>query len=594
MKLGRKNDGFVLTGVLMLLLIATLVGGAFLFSARNSFASVDKWRERDDCLTAIQSGLEQREYELMPQSSTGGLSYAVLNGVANKVNESWTKTHVNNWSTDPSTVVVTGITDSCSVSSDLLTGTIQLTITNTAWTRLGKTTRKVREVITIISTSALGGGGAGNVFDNTFFIDNIGVFSGVNCDFNGDVYANKDMDLKFSSMKVNGDSRAGGVNVSGSKIYKSDAWGTPSSAGAYGSQSYSGVNFANRVRPAEYTQYDKTKPQDYWPQGYKGSCVFYDNQPVLDMPFIGPLSDYETMAVANTGTVSGIYRVSATGVLTNRNLGTVSAVWGDGAGENAGVGTNDTGALILIGTAANPIQLNRIFVARGDIYIRGYYTGRGTLYAGRNIYVIGDLRAVNPPTWNHPDSNPSNTAAINRNKDFLGLCAKGSVSLGDQSEMNVSFLTTPVTGSHATDISDIELGYVSYTANGVPYFNGNYTARDGNGSQLRSDGTPRYFYTPMIGSTAFTGLGGVGQIGWLDVVLYANHLIAGDYASNAVLNGAMICRDESIVRHGNLSYNWDIRVGSKSKDGQNFNGDFQGPQTTPHTTMIVKWTELVP
>jgi len=589
MKPERKNEGFVLTGVLMLLLVATVVGGAFLFSARNSFGTVDQWRERDDCLSAIQSGLELREYGLYMRM-TNGFSINMLDVLANLNNQMWTNTYVNNWSTDPSTVCITGTTSSGSSVKNISSNTAMVTITNTAWAKLGRTTRKVREVITYIySPPDQQIGGSGEVFDNAFFIDNIGVFSGVNCDFNGDVYANKDMDLKFSSMKVNGDSRAGGVNLS-KQLYKSDEWP------AYGVQSYAGVAFANRVRPAEYTDYNKANTNTYWPQGYKGSITFYDHQPVLEMPFIGPISEYQAFAIAKTGSVSGVYSVNAAGVLTNKSLGTIVAVWGDGAGENAGIGTNDTGCLILIGTTNNPIQLNSVFVATGDIYIKGYYTGQGTLYAGRNIYVIGDLKAMNPPTWPHPDNTPDNTAAINRTRDFLGLCAKGSVSLGDQSELSVSFLTTPVTGSHATDISDIELGYVTHYIGGVAYFNGNYTERDGqNKDQLRSDGTPRYFYTPMIGMTAFGGLGGVGQIGWIDAILYANHLVAGDWASNAVLNGAMICRDESIVRHGNLAYNWDIRVGSKSKDGQNFNpgllGDFP---SAPHIVKIVRWTELAP
>jgi hypothetical protein len=78
-------------------------------------------------------------------------------------------------------------------------------------------------------------------------------------------------------------------------------------------------------------------------------------------------------------------------------------------------------------------------------------------------------------------------------------------------------------------------------------------------------------------------------------VLYANHLIAGDFAVNAVLNGAMVCRDESIVRHGNLSMNWDIRIGSRSKDGQNFHPGLLGKfPSSPRITKIVKWTELAP
>jgi len=234
------------------------------------------------------------------------------------------------------------------------------------------------------------------------------------------------------------------------------------------------------------------------------------------MPFVGPLSEYENYATASSGTVSQVYSVSATGVLSNRNT-TVSAVWGDGAGENAGIGTNDNGCLVLIGTTNNPIVISNVVVATGDVYIKGYYTGQGTIYAGRNIYVIGDLTAVDPPTWPHPDNNPIATADANKTKDFLGLCAKGSMAFGDPSALDVSFLTSPYTGSHATDSSDAELGYVSYYSNGIPYFDGDYTQPDGDGTALRSDGTTRHFYDPMISAVAMTtGLRPSSRLGWLD------------------------------------------------------------------------------
>jgi len=487
------------------------------------------------------------------------------------------------YSPSPSAITVTVVTTSGANVYNATNYTSQVTLTNIASATHQGITRKVREVIQYRFASAPAVGGSdGSVFDNVFFIDNIGFFSGVNADFNGDVYANQDIDLQYSSIRLNGDSYAGGVNTS-QNLYRNQPWAS------YGSQTY-----ADRARPAEYTDYNRSNTNTYWPQGYDEVVNFYDNQIVKEMPFIGPLAEYQAYAITNNGSVSQVYAVSAAGILSNRNT-TVAAVWGDNSGENAGIGTNDTGCLILIGTSANPIVISNIVVATGDVYIKGYYTGQGTLYAGRNIHIIGNLIAKNPPTWPKPDSNPVATATANRTRDFLGLCAKGSMIFGDYSTLDTSLLRSPHTASHATDVSDASLGYVSYYSGGVPYFDGDYTARDANGAGTRSDGTPREFHEPMIGDTAMAALGVQAWIGWFDGALYANHLIAGDFDNNAVLNGAFICRDEAVKRHGNLVLNWDIRLGSKSYDGMSFSPWLPGMlprQSNVYRT--IKWTELAP
>lgn len=573
MKAAEKKQGFVLTGVLMLLLIAALIGGAFLFSARSSFATVDQWRVRDECLLGVQSGLERRKYTVDQGFRTNYNvthswdSLDVLASLNSTSVERWT----NSYSPAVHVVTTTVVTTSGSVTKNTSNYTAEVTLTNIAYATHGGITRKVREIIKYSYASAPAVGGEdGTVFDNVFFIDNIGFFSGVNADFNGNVFANQDIDFQYSSIKVNGDRYAGG-EITSYKTYKNDEWS------AYGSQAY-----ANRTPPAEHTDYNRSNTNSYWPQGYDDNVASYEWSEVKEMPFVGPLSEYQSYAAAAGGTVSDSSK-------------TVSAVWGDGSGENAGIGTNDTGCLILSGTAANPINLNGIVVATGDIYIKGYYTGQGTLYAGRNIYIIGNLVAVNPPTWPKPDNSPQTTANANKTKDFLGLCAKGSMFFGDYSTLDTSLLKEPHTASHATDASDASLGYVSYYSGGIPYFDGDYTQVDGNGLALRSDGSARHFFEPMISDAAMSALGVQSWIGWFDAVLYANHLIAGDFDSNTVLNGGFVCRDEAVKRHGNLVLNWDIRLGSKSLDGMGFAPWLPGMlprQTTVYRT--VKWTELIP
>jgi hypothetical protein len=585
MKSGKKNTGFVLTGVLMLLLIASLIGGAFLFSARSSFATVDQWRSRDECLLGVQSGLERRKYavdqafraDYNETHSWDSLdTLATFNG--STTYEKWT----NYYSASPHVVTVRVDTTVGTVTKTVSNYTADVTLTYEASATHNGIKRKVREVIRYRYASAPSvGGGDSTVFDNVFFIDNVGFFSGVNCDFNGDVYANKDLDLQYSSIKVNGD-RYSGAELLSHKDYKNDTW-----------SKYDDQTYANRARPTEYTDYNRSNTNTYWPQGYNDQTITtYEWADIKEMPFVGPLSEYQAYALASGGAVSQAHFVSSDGTVSNSGQ-TVYAVWGDAAGENAGIGTNDTGVLILIGTEADPINISGIVVATGDIYIKGYFTGQGTLYAGRNIHVIGNLVAKDPPTWPKPDSNPQATATANKTKDFIGLCAKGSLFFGDYKALDTSLLKSPHTASHATDASDAALGYVSGYSGGIPYFDGDYTEVDGDGTAVRSDGSARHFYQPMISDTAMTALGIQSWIGWFDAVLYANHLISGDFDDNAVLNGGFVCRDESVKRHGNLVLNWDIRLGSKSFDGQSFSPWLPGMlprQTTVYRT--VKWTEL--
>lgn len=577
MKTKQNNDGFVMTAVLMLLLIGALVGTVFLFSARNSFSVVENWQASDECLLGIQSGMEYRKYEIDDafRTATTSVSWDSLDMLGN-MNSVETEIWTNQYSTEMNVVTVTVTTTSGSVVKDSVnyTAEVDLTMTGTA-THKG-ITRKVQEVVRYRFTSAPDVGGDASVFDDVFFIDNVGFFSGVNADFNGDVGANMDIDLQYSSIRLNGDAYAGGVNTS-KKLYKNMDWDD------YGTQSFSGQDFSDRTRPAEYTDYNRSNTNTFWPQGYDEDVNFYDGVEQKDLPFVGPLDEYADYAIANGGVVSD----------SNK---TVNAVWGDDAGENSGIGTNDTGCLVLVGTTNNPININGIVVATGDIYIKGYYTGQGTLYAGRNIHVLGDLIATDPPSWPKPDSNPHATAEANKSKDFLGLCAKGNLLFGDYTRYDTSLLKEPHTASHATDASDADLGYVSYYSGGEAYFDGDYTQVDGDGTAVRSDGSSRHFFEPMLGDADLVALTGpiAEELHWVDGVLYANHLVAGEF-SNAVLNGGFVCRDESIKREGNLVLNWDIRLGSASYDGQNFAPWLPGmlPRQIP-VPRTISWMEVAP
>lgn len=594
----QSNEGFILTAVMMLIVLASIIGGAFLVSARGTNKTIENWKAYDECLLAVQSALESVNYSmytnLLADIHANGNRRDSLQVLANE--NFTTDIVVTDGTAVPPSVSVAGVgvqsasASVITVNVSVVSGAMNEVVTNNSSdivincdalaTHRG-VTRRVQEIVTYNyngSASKPGpGGGDSDVFNNVFFIDNHGFFSGVNCDFNGDVGANLDVDLQYSSIRLNGDAYAGGECTS-KKLYKSLDWSR------YGTQDFAGIFFGNRVRPALYTDYNRSNPNTYYEQGYAEGVNFYEEQEIKELPFIGPLSDYEEYATVVGGTASD----SST---------TVTGVWGDDAGENAGIGTNDTGCLVLIGTAANPINLNGVVVARNDIYIKGHYTGQGTLYAGRNIHVIGDLIAVDEPTWPHPDNNPVATAEANKTKDFLGLCAKGSLIFGNHLNLDHTYLDDPHTSSHASDVTDAALGYVTHYVDGEPYFDGDYQQPDGNGFEQRTDGSRRHFFEPILSDADIAALGVSDRVGWFDAVLYANHLIAGEFAENAVLNGAFICRDESVKRHGNLALNWDPRLGDQTMDGAAFYPGLPGmmlPANQPLPSRTIQWAEVAP
>ena len=112
----------------------------------------------------------------------------------------------------------------------------------------------------------------------------------------------------------------------------------------------------------------------------------YPGQKTQDMPYLGDLDIYRQQAQQKQSTLKS----PVTGVNVSQQY------------------TGPAKALVLVGTAANPIVINGPVVIPGDVIIKGVVTGRGTIYAGRNIHIVGELIYKKPfeiPTvrWN-PDT----------------------------------------------------------------------------------------------------------------------------------------------------------------------------------------------
>jgi hypothetical protein len=118
-----------------------------------------------------------------------------------------------------------------------------------------------------------------------------------------------------------------------------------------------------------------------------------DGSPAAPIPRLWDLARYEALARAQRGEI----RIG--------NERVCNAVHGDEPGES--------GNLFLRGTAAAPIEVRGVVVARGNLIVTGQVIGSGAIYCGRNLYVPGGLSYGNPGS------------------DLVGLFARENLVVGD-------------------------------------------------------------------------------------------------------------------------------------------------------------------
>ncbi len=101
------------------------------------------------------------------------------------------------------------------------------------------------------------------------------------------------------------------------------------------------------------------------------------------------------------------------------------------------------GSLILVGTPSNPIHLEGSVYVDGDVILKGVVTGHGAIYAGRNLYLAGDVTVANPPDKpgegvcaGITDPDACAVANIQAGKDELRLAARQNIVLGDYAELD--------------------------------------------------------------------------------------------------------------------------------------------------------------
>ena len=135
--------------------------------------------------------------------------------------------------------------------------------------------------------------------------------------------------------------------------------------------------------------------------------------------------------------------------------GTVSAKSGDDRAvyPHCNAQTDaDRGAVVLIGTWDFPITIDGPVVFESDVIIRGFVSGRGTIYSGRNIHIIGDISYRNPPYW--PEANDSDPDT--KDKDMLVLISRGNIVVGNYVNDELWTDANGIVKGHFIDGDDVD------------------------------------------------------------------------------------------------------------------------------------------
>jgi len=540
----HDENGVVIFTVLAMMGALLLILSSFFATAQAALAASRNWHQQDRCLLVAQSALEKAKWDMSNAFETYFES-APLPRTMGKFD--WFDTY---------TTTAIGSSGAYSAPRDVEYLDAKVWVTIREVRNGGRGIRDVfmsakavmgtsrREVVELVRFEL----GRSSAFDYAYFINNFGWFWGSSIQANGDVGANGDFDLRYNP-RVNGDVYASENAALGAEGDVDGDWSSWSLSSYY-------TSVAATARPGSPPS---TTYEEKWRMGYDGTPGRAEEMPTVEMPYLGDLGDYRTLADDENGSVK----------VGNKTL--VAEVY-NGPGPDTVAGTADDGMVVLVGTAAAPIVINGPVVVNGDVVIKGKVTGQGTIYASRNIHIIGNIEYVDAPQWPKPDPDPEATALANSTKDMLGLVAKGNIIVGDYTSSTwdscKSYIRPGFTQPYDTDASEVANGYDSDgdLTNGYR-FNGDYTGLDG-GQKLDSAGAAaarRYFESSS--DLAFKAAAPTCDITRIDAACYTNHALAGK-AGTLAWNGTMVSRDEALFFSGSLKVSWDIRLGSDSPDSK--------------------------
>lgn len=394
------------------------------------------------------------------------------------------------------------------------------------------------------------------VFEYGYFIDNFGWLWGSGITVNGDVRANGNLSIRYAT--INGD------------VYAAENDDLGAAGNVYGTADTESLHDYNRnqgtrarpsnpsapsedrngngvLDPGEDKNHNGTLDEFPFTGGYDGESEQFEQQTKLTMPKLGDLTRFLALAESTGGTIEQDGDVLVDGVL------------GDDPGEEQNI--------VLVGTKHDPIEVSGAVVVMNDVVIKGYVTGQGTIYAGRNIHIVGDVKYANAPEWEKPLDDAAAAAEHNLESDLLGLASRGSIVVGNYTDfwwrIRVgTYIQPPFTAPYVVDEADDAVGYVSYyDGDGRPVFDGDYTAYDGG---LKDDGvggtvSRRYYESSLDDDTVDDAAD--HEVKRIDAILFTNHLIAGEMGRTTI-NGLLVARDEAILFDSVFTVNQDQRTRS--------------------------------
>ncbi|HEY3782542.1 MAG TPA: pilus assembly PilX N-terminal domain-containing protein [Fimbriimonadaceae bacterium] len=424
------------------------------------------------------------------------------------------------------------------------------------------------------------------VFDYTYFVNNYGWMDGFGPNdliVAGDMRANGDFNITNGSPTVNGSVMAcastklipvAAGHVNGAPIKWSDStyaanqvgqtrWRqdyNSSVDGAVGSTAYMqnmGLIFQS-IGASVNGQYagailaDSTGTKSWDRESLTGSTTEsqIDTNPTkeLIMPDLSDISNYEALSQNYTDQLQ-TYQDGA----ANPNYGKPAYIetWDSTTNSYQTLTTAGvvSGSAAIIGTQTHPIIIHGPVTFTQDAVIKGYVSGQGTIYTGRNVQIVGSIIYSNPP--NFTTGSGISAVAANQKADMLGMAANGSIIMGDTSTFGsnpLQYMTPPFT-----------VGRYDQYGNYIPPFNA--TATDSTGKML---------YQSTMGDAYIHSI--ASSVDQIDGIMYTNNCAGGNIATggNGIkLNGSIISKDEAMVCWSlPMAENYDDRIRDQGPTSQ--------------------------
>ncbi|HWD39992.1 MAG TPA: hypothetical protein VG944_14175 [Fimbriimonas sp.] len=444
------------------------------------------------------------------------------------------------------------------------------------------------KVVDVTSTYSLQ---RSKVFDYTYFVNNYGWMDGFGQNdliINGDMRANGDFNFSNGSPTVNGSVYAtrneklvpldqGLVNTPPVKLSTSDysnaektgnsgpghadnedRWRPAYSSandGAYGTTTYeankdlvfdSGGRIdttSNTLAGAILGDASGIKSWDRTSSSSSGSTTVLDTTPTTEvvMPDLSDLTYYQNLSTNYTDTKQTYLDGTSN---PNYGQGAWVQTWNSATSSYQTVSTNGnvSGSAILIGTTSHPIKIHGPVTVSQDVVITGNVSGQGTLYAGRNVHIVGSIKYTTKPSFQGSD--PSAMDDANEKADLLALAARGSVIMGNPTTFTSSYplqyMTPPFT-----------LGRYDDNGNWIPPYNAYST-----------DSTGRMLYQSVIPDSLMNML--ASNVTQMDAVLYTNFVGGGNIGTGGggvTFNGSIISKNEAMVVWSlPMRENYDTRI----------------------------------